>query len=258
MESKKILFMILHDKVLYLENSDMDHKEWYESLGEDSNLFDDVVRGYIIDGKIIFFKAFFNYDDEVIKAAKTHALDIRKKCNNDELGVYCGVLPGGGYGNKWETILELKDEELINNEVKKKEKKKKVVNTNTNSEPTIVINNDYTSDSYTRIGFAISIIALGLSMIIISFAINSKSLQFKSMGDALLVFIQFALLVAVIIGYRLKARYTKYCSLLVSLFMILTFNLFEVILAILYALFSIDMGYFTKSFNFIKSKLSKK
>jgi len=100
-------------------------------------------------------------------------------------------------------------------------------------------------------------ITLGLSMIVIGIAVNSNTLQFKSMGDAVLVFLQFIFLIAVIIGYRFKASYTKYLSFLVSLLMILTFNIFEIILAILYALFSIDIGYFTKSYNFIKSKLSK-
>lgn len=259
MESKKILFMILHDEVLYLdENSDMDHKEWYESLGEDMSLFDNVIRGFVIDGKIVFFKAFFNYDEEVIQAAKKYAVEIRNKVNNFELGVYCGILHGGGYGKNWETIVEIKEEELKNNKDKNEKKEKIVKKVETTSDKQVpIINNDYNSDSYTKIGFAISMITLGLSMIIIGMAVNSHTLQFKGMGDAILVLFQFVLLIVVIVGYRFKASYTKYLSFGVSLLMILTFNIFEIILAVLYALFSIDMGYFTKSFSFIKSKLSK-
>ena len=255
-DKEKKLFMILHDDILYLENSDMDHKEWYVSLGEDSNTFDNVIRGFVIDNKIIFFKAFFNYDEEVIKAAKRFGPIIRKKYNNDELGVFCGILNGGGYGKNWEPILELSNDELITE--KKEPKKKKVEKPNNISkEKAFEVPNDYQSDSYTRIGFAISMIALGLSMIIIGFAVNSHTLQFKGMGDALLVFMQFALLIAVMVGYKLKSNNTKYGAFGVSLLMIFTFNIFEVILGILYFIFSVDIGYFTRSFSFIRSKLSR-
>lgn len=257
MGNKKTLFMILHDEVLLIEDDGRDHKEWYDSLGEDSSLFDQVIRGFIIDGKIIFFKAFFNYDDEVIKSAKKFAPIIRNKLKNKELKVYCGILPGGGYGNKWEPILEIKEEELEQSPKKKKKEKKKIELPKVEGKG-LDINNDYNSLEFTRIGFAISMVVLGISMIIIGFSINSSNLQFKSMGDAFLVFLQFLLLIIVMVGYKKQANFTKYCAFGVSLLMILTFNIGEVILGILYFLFSVDVSYFTKSFNFIKSKLSKK
>ena len=53
--NNKILFMIIGNEVKYLADSNMDHREWYTSLGLDINNYDNIVRGYIIDGKIIFF-----------------------------------------------------------------------------------------------------------------------------------------------------------------------------------------------------------
>ncbi len=256
MKEKKKLFMIIRDEVLILEDDDKDHKEWYESLGEDISLFDQVIRGFIIDGKIIFFKAFFNYDDEVIKCAKRFGPIIRNKVNNKELKVYCGILPGGGYGNKWEPILEINEDELIKEDKKKKKEKKKIELPKVEGKG-LDIKNDYNSVEFSRIGFAISMITLGLSMIVIGFAINSSNLQFKGMGDAFLVFLQFLLLIIVMVGYKKRAPFTKYCAFGVSILMILTFNIFEVILGIFYFVFSVDIGYFTKTFSFIKSKLSK-
>ena len=68
--SNKTLFMIIDNQVLYLSDSNMDHREWYVSLGFDSSSFDNVIRGFIADNKIIFYKGFFQYDDSVIKAAE--------------------------------------------------------------------------------------------------------------------------------------------------------------------------------------------
>ncbi len=258
MENKKILFMIIRDEVLLLEDDGRDHKEWYDSLGEDKDLFDDVIRGFVIKDKMIFFKAFFNYDDDVIKCAKKYAITIRNMLNNNDLKVYCGILTTGAY-NKWEPILEIGEEELDENRKGKKKKVKKDEEILLAQEKIkgLDVNNDYTSDDYTRLGFAISMIFLGLSMMVIGIAISSENLQFKSMGDAFLVFLQFALLIVVLVGYKFKASFTKYCAFGVSLLMIFTFNVFEVILGILYFLFSVDVGYFTKTFTFIKNFIKK-
>ena len=47
--NNRVLFMIIGNEVKYLQNSNQDHREWYLSLGLDANLFDSIVRGYVID-----------------------------------------------------------------------------------------------------------------------------------------------------------------------------------------------------------------
>ncbi len=54
--NNRILFMIIDDQVKYLTDSNMDHREWYVSLGLDPNNYENIVRGFVMDGKIIFFK----------------------------------------------------------------------------------------------------------------------------------------------------------------------------------------------------------
>jgi hypothetical protein len=82
--------MIIDNQVKYLTNSSMDHREWYNSLGFDPNNFDNIVRGYVLENKIIFFKGMmFNYDEEVINKARIFTPSIRVSMNNPSLEVYC-------------------------------------------------------------------------------------------------------------------------------------------------------------------------
>ena len=62
--NQKILFIIYNGEIKFLQNSPMDHREWYQSLGGNMEEYDNVIRGYIIDNMIIFFKANLNYDNE--------------------------------------------------------------------------------------------------------------------------------------------------------------------------------------------------
>ena len=83
MNNNRILFMIIDNQVMYYQELDKDHKEWYLSLGLDESKFYDVVRGFISDGKIVFYKGEnFNYDDEVMKIAKSFAPSMRITLNN--------------------------------------------------------------------------------------------------------------------------------------------------------------------------------
>ena len=105
----KILFMIVDNEVKYLADTKMDHREWYLSLGYDNNNFDNIVRGYIIEGKIVFFKGMnFNYDEEVIKEAKKYASGMRLTLNNPQLEVWCGIVINS-YGEKWEPVYKVSD-----------------------------------------------------------------------------------------------------------------------------------------------------
>ena len=48
----RILFMLINGEMKYLQQNDGDHREWYLSLGGDPNNFENIVRGFILDGKI--------------------------------------------------------------------------------------------------------------------------------------------------------------------------------------------------------------
>lgn len=102
----RVAFMIVENKIIYLENSTMSHIEWYLSLGYKKEEFDNVVRGYYRNGEIVFYKADFIYDDEVIEKAKKVNNDIKKYVNDKNANVYVGVKKGK-VGELWEPELRI-------------------------------------------------------------------------------------------------------------------------------------------------------
>lgn len=102
----RVAFMIIENKIIYLENSFMSHIEWYLSLGYKKEEFDNVIRGYYRDGKIVFYKEDFIYDDEVIEVAKEISREIKKQVNDGKAEVYVGVKKGK-VGELWEPALRI-------------------------------------------------------------------------------------------------------------------------------------------------------
>lgn len=90
----RVAFMIIEDKIIYLNNSKLSHIEWYNSLNYDLDKFDAIVRGYYRDGKIVFYKGDFEYDEEVIENAKRYGNEIREYVENKNAEVYVGVIKG--------------------------------------------------------------------------------------------------------------------------------------------------------------------
>ena len=102
----RLAFMIIDDEIMYLENSGMSHIEWYRSLGLDENRFNDIVRGYYKNGRLIFYKGDFMYDDETIECAKKYARIIKEKVNDNNLEVWVGV-EKGEIGTEWNPIIKI-------------------------------------------------------------------------------------------------------------------------------------------------------
>ena len=69
----------------------------------------------------------------------------------------------------------------------------------------------------------------------------------------LLVFLQIGLLGFSIYGYIKKLSFTKYISVVTSVLIILTLDVFDIIIGALYFLFSIDQNFLTKLINKIKN-----
>lgn len=254
--NEKILFMIIGNSVQFLQNNTMDHREWYNSLGFDPNLFESIVRGYVIENKIVFFKGMtFTYDEEVIKMARTFSPTIREYCHNQSLEVYCGIIvPSGG---KWEPVLHIKNEEItgiVPTQVKEEKVKKEPIETG----PVLEFKNNINDSNFQKKAIIITSIVMLLAIIIKIFLFSKKEiLQLQNSMDVILVFSQIILLGITIYGYIKKMPSTKYLGLVSSILLILTLDIFDIILGILYFLFSIDQGYFTSFINSIK-KISKK
>lgn len=247
----RVLFMIIHNQIQYLQNSTMDHKEWYDSLGLDPALYESIVRGYVIENKIVFFKGItFQYDDEVIRSAKMFASHIRQTLQNETLEVYCGILVNPG--QKWEPILKIPEEDINSFPPSKEES---VHHSNHQTENMFEFKNDLSDPKICKNAIIVTGVILILE-IIIKIVLFSKReiLHLTNPMDVLLSFSQIGLLGFIIFCYLKKKSIVKYLGLVASVLMVLTFDLFDIILGIFYFIFSIDQSVFIQLIERIKRK----
>ena len=247
--------MIINNGVKILPNTPMDHREWYTSLGLDLNNYENTIRGYIMDNKIVFFKGSnFTYDDDTYKAALLYSPIIRNYLNNQNLEVCCGIMINGN--SKWEPVVKISNDEINNYKPIQPVEKKDYSKVETS--PVIEFKNNYEDKKFILTAIIVTSIVLLLVIIIkILLFKEQKILQISNPLDILLSITQIGLLVFCIYGYQRKLPFTKYISLIVSILIILTLDIYDIIIGILYFLFSIDQNYFIKAISFIKNLLKK-
>lgn len=247
----RILFMIINNELKIISDNNIDHREWYRSLGLDESIFENIVRGYVLDNKIIFFKGSnLSYDNEVIEKACIFSPMIRRSLNNESLEVYCGMIINS-YNSKWEPIVKINNDEIDNYKVKEEVKEKPIVEPKELS-PIVEFKNNYEDPKFIKIATIVTIIVIGLILIIKILLFNNKVLQITNPLDILLSLIEIVLLIISIYGYQTKKSFAKYLSLIASITIILTLDIYEIIIGVLYFLFSIDQNYFIKIINKVK------
>ncbi len=253
----RVLFMVIGNEVKYLQNDSRDHREWYLSLGLDPNLFDNIIRGYVIDGKIVFFKGSnYSYDDEVIKAARRYTPSIRSFLNQTSLEVYCGIL-FEGVGTKWEPILKINENEItgfVAEQVQEEKSKKEPVDAG----PLLEFKNDFADPVFVKTATVVSIAVLVLAILIkIPLFQKQAILNASHFTDIIFCFIQTVLLVFTIIGYQKKNPTAKYMGVAASVAIVITLDFWDVVLGILYFVFNVDQGYFIKINSMLKNLVEK-
>lgn len=238
--------MIIDNQVKIQQNTTMDHREWYLSLGLDINKFENIIRGYIMDNKIVFFKgSTFGYDNEVYTAALTYAKAIRHYLNNETLEVCCGISIDS-YTSKWEPILRIKEEE-INNYIPKVERQEEPKKEYKETGPVIDFKNNYEDPKFIKTATIVTGIVIVLEIVIkIILFKEQKVLQTSNPLDVLLFVGQIGILGYSIFGYITKKPNTKYISIVASVLIILTLDIWDIIIGVLYFVFSIDYSYFSK------------
>ena len=257
--NQRILFMIVNDQLQYLTNSDMDHKEWYLSLGLPEDDFNNIIRGFILDGKMCFYKGEnYNYDDDVMKKAKKYGPLIRNFFQSPNLEVCCGILQNG-LGGKWEPIVKIPEEELdgyISPEEKEKlEKKAAKEQEATEVEPLFSFQNNFNDDVFAKDIYKTSIIVLIISIVIKILAmIDSMSIA-NNFLDFVFSIIPIFLLGVCVYGYKDKSPNTKYFGIAASVSLIVTFNFLNILLGIYYFFYTIDKKSVDKFFGFIKKQI---
>ena len=250
--------MIIDDQVIYYQQTDKDHKEWYISLGYDVNNFYDVIRGFISDGKIVFYKGEnFNYDDEVMKVAKAFAPSMRITLNDLNLQVWCGVMVDG-YNSKWEPIVRIKDTELTGIVQEKKKVKNDEITDLKPREEVVDFKNNFDDPIFRKRAVLVTIATLVLAILVKVILIKSQKMYTDNRGDSLLMFLQIGLLAGSIYGYIAKKKVTKYLGISAGVALLLMFDPLDILLGSLYLIYSIDEGYYVRLINFIKKITNKK
>ena len=228
MQEKKdrILFIIFDNEIKFLRDSDMDHKEWFLSLGGDIADYENTIRGFIWEGKIIYFKADLKYDTEVIDVATKTANLIRAQLNNYELKVCCGINPGHD-GIRWEPILTLKDEDLdgyiskeqIEEERLQEEKKQKqaeALQQIAPTEPILEFENNFNDPEFITYATKFTGILLVVALIAKLIYVAKRALLLSDRGTVLLIILQIASFALTIVGYNKKMTQAKYFALAAS------------------------------------------
>ncbi len=244
---KRGLFIIYNKEVKIIFHDTMDHREWMESLGLDLTNFDNIIRGYIIDSKIVFFKgSMFSYDNEVFEAARRYGPYIRTMVGDESLVVCCGIVVTSA-GSKWEPVVTLKESDLIKDIITKPVQTKEVVPIETG--PAVEFKNDISDDSFVKKAMIVTGIVFILNILIVIMGINNGRIHFDNIIDLLLIVSQFLLLGYTFYGYKNKLNYSKYLGVISSFLLFLTLDFFSIIIGLFYFVFNIDQKYL---YNLIK------
>ena len=255
--NKKILFMIYNGEIKFLQDENKDHKEWFLSLGGKLEDYDNTIRGFIMENKIIFFKANLSYDQDVINMASACAPIMKEQLKNPNLTVWCGIMPGQD-GAKWEPIMELKTEELTGFKPQEKEEEKEFkIEFNEAEREIVEFKNDYEDPKFIKLATKFTIVMIGLTILSKIILILLKRLDFNSGWNVLLMIAQIVLLILTLIGYKNKNPKAKFYGLAASLLLVFMFELPDIIIAIVNLLFTLDQGYILKAIEMSKQGVDK-
>lgn len=87
-------FVIINHKLEFLPlGSQMSHFEYCQNKGIDKEQFNQLTRGYYLNGNLVFYKDNFIYDEFLIKEALVFVPEIAKELSLNELDIYFGQLP---------------------------------------------------------------------------------------------------------------------------------------------------------------------
>lgn len=121
-------FVIYQGKVLFIEKGrDMSHWEFCQENfpAMTRKEFNQIIRGYYLDGNLVFYKDNFCYDDKVIEVALEHIPEIKKNLGLCSVKINFGLVIGKA-GENWPVDLyygqSLASGEIVKNNVEKQQK----------------------------------------------------------------------------------------------------------------------------------------
>lgn len=105
----RVAFLIVKNKIMFLENSTMSHYDWAKSLGQkkfDMKNFDKTTRGYFFANNIYFYSGNFDVTEQVIADAKKFTHEICEKYNISNPKVF-GGMNVGEVGTVWQPKMQI-------------------------------------------------------------------------------------------------------------------------------------------------------
>lgn len=265
--NNKILFMIYNNEIKLMTSENADHWKWYQTIGGDPNNYDNIVRGFITDEHVLFFKSNYKIDEEVLDRAKTYGPLICRHLNKPNTIIGCGLRQEDGKVKPEQTITK---EEIERYKIEKAQKMKEDYERRQREEnirkaeelrkkeSIIEFKNNQNDDKFVKYAITFTIIILVLSIISKIYLISSNKLLMSNRWNSALVIIQIVSLVASIIFYKKKSKTANYTSLIATTAMYATFNLSELIIGTINLLFTIDQQIIVKAFNCFKNLLNNK
>ena len=258
----KILFIIYQDQIRFVPNKAMSCKEYYISLGGDMMEYHNLIRGMIMDDKLIFMKSDFSYDDEVIKIAKKCAPIIMEQLNMPNLITCCGI---DQMGNRWRPSIVFKDgnyvppkkEVELNEEQKELMNRTQVVEAKTEGQ-LFDYKNNYDDPLFAKYASRFSLYLLIATIIVKVVLYYQHNLDIYNRFIALIVFLQIFFLILSIFGYRKRKKITRFYGLCATGCLFLLMNLPDIIIGAINLFFTIDQTYIVKFLAFFHRRKKRK
>ena len=86
---------VIYDNVLEFlpEKNELSHYEYCEAKGISKEKFNSLIRGYFLNGNLVFYKDNFIYDSNLICNALQYVNKIADKLKKKEFNIYFGQIP---------------------------------------------------------------------------------------------------------------------------------------------------------------------
>ena len=91
-------FVIINNKVEFLpKGSPISHYEYCQNKSINKEVFNNLIRGYYLNGNLVFYKDNFVYDKELILESLKFLTQIAKTIEVQEFNVYYGMKINNGF-----------------------------------------------------------------------------------------------------------------------------------------------------------------
>lgn len=89
---QRLAFVIINGILHFMNNSKLSHYEYCAERGISKDEFNNLIRGYYMNGNVVFYKGNFTYDKEMIPECLNYVRAIKLKTNIDKMDIYFGVI----------------------------------------------------------------------------------------------------------------------------------------------------------------------